>query len=197
MPVIKTLLTGRWPHRSPSTELCPYPQLHSVIHWSKKSHTPQSSQGRAKVGPSSQYWGDCKGLAVSALTCESGPLLKLPWASVSHCEVWSCNKALDNPLFLSYFPQSWCLFPLPIRTRFKKFITLLSQLDVFPALCSSFCFWSLYTMSLLHFYMYLYKHTDMSLPVRDAEQTVVGWMNLWNKLSPTFIYTFLQYSADI
>lgn len=62
---------------------------------------------QSKVGPSSQCCEGVRVLAVSALTCESGPLLKLHWASVSHCELWGRNKALDNPLFLS---QSWTPF---------------------------------------------------------------------------------------
>lgn len=51
-----------------STGLCPVPSaiLLSSIKWCRKSHTLQSFRGRAKVGPSSQCFGECKGLVVFA-----------------------------------------------------------------------------------------------------------------------------------
>lgn len=67
--MIKTDLIGKGSHRSPSKyRAVPYAlSCLIVIYWSRKSHTLQSFQGRAKVGPSSQCLGECKGLLVSAI----------------------------------------------------------------------------------------------------------------------------------
>lgn len=72
-----------------------------VIHWSRKSHVPQSCQSRAKVGPVHSAWESARSWLSLLLQCESRTLPKLPWASVSHCEEWGHNKALYNPILLS------------------------------------------------------------------------------------------------
>lgn len=118
-----TLPTMKTPHGKRIPQKCKYRGVPydlsclMAIHWSRKSHVLQSCQSRAKVGPSAQCLGECKGLAVSAATIP-GRYLNSPGPQFLTVKNGAIIKPFTVPYYSPHlfpFPQSWFPFQLPIH----------------------------------------------------------------------------------